>query len=673
MRAQTKNIGIQYLRGIAVISVLLYHFAPTYFRNGYLGVDLFFVISGYLIIPRMFAVFENENLWSDLRAFYIRRIRRLLPAHAFTILITLIAAFFLSKPGEHSLIAGQGLASLLLMANHGAKVFVGDYFNHGRNPLLHLWSLSIEEQIYLGLPLIFLFFRQFYFLTNPRFYSRSIKLAFVSLLLAISSLSLFVFLGSHFFGFPFQKSLMGFPSESLFYSVSARFWELGIGGILGMSSSRFALKYFENSVLRLVFFSTLTFLLISPISTTNTIFRVWSVLIISFLSLFCIRACEFKDLRKSSFFLPIVRTGDFSYPLYLVHFPVILIFRYSPISILDENRVIVRIASIFISFALAILVHNGIEYRWAVTNDNNQQVASFRSLTNRLLLPSLSLCSIVFILSSLNYLGLNPNPPNLRDGGDLDVNCQRDGNTSPCIYGHQGAKFLLIGDSQARSISQSFVDRVKQETGTAYVWTKAGCPFLMPQELENLMNDRASFAMKVESNSTQSCSNHNSDIINFIKNQTIDYIFLSQRSSSRFAQDFGVLPDRYNTAVSNSVRNLVSLSSSIKLFWIGPNIEFPDSRQFFSGNTLIWQSRYIAPKSFPKNEMSPYSFMDEAFIEQSLAKVNNVEFFKISETFCTPTSCSRWNNNRWTFLNMDHLSIHGAKILFLQLWPNVIN
>ena len=56
----------------------------------------------------------------------------------------------------------------------------------------------------------------------------------------------------------------------------------------------------------------------------------------------------------------------------------------------------------------------------------------------------------------------------------------------------------------------------------------------MPQELENLMNDRASFAMKVESNSTQSCSNHNSDIINFIKNQTIDYIFLSQTFSLLF-------------------------------------------------------------------------------------------------------------------------------------------
>ena len=147
---------IQVLRGLAVLAVVLFHAKESYFPLGYLGVDVFFVISGFVVTPLILRIFTEQAMgarrFSNLRDFYKRRFYRLAPALAVTLAISAISVFLLGPIADHQRFARQGIATLLLAGNLGASKYSGDYFSP--NPLVHTWSLSVEEQIYIFLPLI---------------------------------------------------------------------------------------------------------------------------------------------------------------------------------------------------------------------------------------------------------------------------------------------------------------------------------------------------------------------------------------------------------------------------------------------------------------------------------------------------------------------------------------
>ena len=150
---------IQQLRGFAVLAVVLFHANPRYFPQGFLGVDLFFIISGFLIIPIIKQIYDlptSERL-KALAAFYRRRYFRLYPALLLTIAITALVMLFFAPVGDHINFALQAVASLLFMGNFGAAKVAGDYFHPSPSPLIHTWSLGVEEQIYVVIPLLFVY------------------------------------------------------------------------------------------------------------------------------------------------------------------------------------------------------------------------------------------------------------------------------------------------------------------------------------------------------------------------------------------------------------------------------------------------------------------------------------------------------------------------------------
>ena len=144
---------IQLLRGLAVLLVVLYH-AKVVFRGGYIGVDVFFVISGY-VIGRLII---DELLTTDrlsFRAFYTRRFRRILPALALMLVVVVLVSPFLAPIGAGGQTNATAAASALFSANFYLFASeVGGYFaiTSTFNPLLHTWSLAVEEQFYLLIP-----------------------------------------------------------------------------------------------------------------------------------------------------------------------------------------------------------------------------------------------------------------------------------------------------------------------------------------------------------------------------------------------------------------------------------------------------------------------------------------------------------------------------------------
>ncbi len=144
--------GLDGLRALAVIAVLLYHASPDLMPGGFLGVEVFFVLSGYLITSLLLAEWQRQQQ-INLRGFWLRRLRRLLPAVLAVLVVTLaFAALFL--PDELAELRPQALAALAYVSNWQQILQQTSYFESvGRPPLLrHLWSLAVEEQFYLIWP-----------------------------------------------------------------------------------------------------------------------------------------------------------------------------------------------------------------------------------------------------------------------------------------------------------------------------------------------------------------------------------------------------------------------------------------------------------------------------------------------------------------------------------------
>lgn len=322
------------LRAVAVLSVLGYHAFPGYFPGGFFGVDVFFVLSGYLITSVLFA--HSRGAWSDFGEFYARRIRRIFPGAITVIAVTGAAGFLLLFPHEYRRLAAHIWASLFFVENILLARETG-YFDveAAGKPLLHYWSLAVEEQFYLLWPVLLVPF------------ARSAKMS--GLLIATILITSFVIAAFEVFT----------PTWN-FYSPVTRAWELASGAALtwyvrnhglGWLSARPAIAGF----LSLGALALLTgAIFVSPHSHTHP---GWVTLIpvLATATLLATGPTAFGNARLLAL-RPAVGIGLISYPLYLWHWPLL---SYAFIVAGDRGSTLLRLSLL----AAAVVLAWG-TYRW---------------------------------------------------------------------------------------------------------------------------------------------------------------------------------------------------------------------------------------------------------------------------------------------------------------------
>lgn len=286
---------IQALRGLAVLLVLVYHSGAGIAAAGYLGVDIFFVISGYLI-TRMVAgqIARGSFRFTD---FYLRRARRLLPAAYVTFALTTIAAVYLLDYREWNDFVLQLLGALTFTGNFALWQQAG-YFSGAAElkPLLHIWSLAIEEQYYLLLPLFLVFVARRFWLV-------------LTGILALASLTL-------------HMHWAGTDPAAAFYLLPSRGWELAVGSLLALAELR-GLRPGPGA--RLAFWPALVALIAVPVWGSGLLVPFDNALVCAATSVVIFRRHPVLAAGRANF--PLAWIGDISYSLYLVHWPAVALAR----------------------------------------------------------------------------------------------------------------------------------------------------------------------------------------------------------------------------------------------------------------------------------------------------------------------------------------------------------
>ena len=288
-----QSIRIQALRGISVLLVVLFHMGFNTFRNGWIGVDIFFVISGFL----MWHLYVDQIMNREIIGFYIKRLKRLLPALSVSILIAGLAFIPRLPFSQRNSMIDELSAAILGLSNIYYWLIDQHSSNSELRPLITLWSISLELQFYLLFPII-VFFTM-----------RSTKK--LSWLLS-SSFILFLILGY-------------FTYETKIYTLPGKLCEFLLGMVVASNLQKFE---YSRRKFQAANFSFLIFLVISLFvvlnDRNNMIWQVFAACISASYILF-----GFYNNDKNLLVIFLAKIGDFSYSIYLIHFPLFVFISYS--------------------------------------------------------------------------------------------------------------------------------------------------------------------------------------------------------------------------------------------------------------------------------------------------------------------------------------------------------
>lgn len=462
MSALKYRSDIDGLRAVAVLPVVVYHVDPLILPGGFLGVDIFFVISGYLISLILYRQQADGSF--RFRDFYVRRIRRLFPALILVLAATLGVGFFALFANEYDRLARHAVWAMAFLLNFRLIGETGyfDLVSYSK-PLLHLWSLSVEEQFYVYWPLLLLLFGRL-----------RVNLGRVLALCALASLTYAFWLGH-------------INPDTSYYHPLARFWELLAGASIAYMHHKNGLSWLPAGLARpwvrgALSIAGLLLIVSGVVAVTKTmqhpgLATLWPLVGVVAL----IAAGPKAPANRLLAFQPLVFIGLISYPLYLWHWPIL---SYARIAESGSPAPWMLWCGASIAVVLAWFTYRWIELPLRRSSARSRVTISLIVSMSALLGLSIAIAAYGGLpaRSSLQYLKVNESqmirPPH------QDDSCRKlfEGGTAPvyCRQHNGGARMIaLIGDSHGHAVFPGVSELAEKQGYGTLLLANSGCPPLM--------------------------------------------------------------------------------------------------------------------------------------------------------------------------------------------------
>jgi len=608
------------LRALAVSSVVIFHFFPKFLPSGFLGVDIFFIISGYLVTNNLIkTLFINKN---KLKLFYINRIKRLFPALFVFIFITTISISFIYIRTDLEKYTDSLFASITFWSNIYFWLD-GGYFggNDQIKPLLHLWSLSVEEQFYIFFPL---------FLILSFFLKKKIRFKIKYFIITITFFSFILWLYLNFIG----------GENPAFFLLPTRAWQFGMGALI-------SIIYIENrnfftNIKNYYFFLSLSLILIFVailISFNNQLQTI-------FVSLGTFGFLVFS-YNKNNFFIKIFRLsllkylGKISYSVYLYHWPIasILIYYY-----IEKIPFLISISGIFLSVILGNISYVYIEQVF------RKKVNFNYTLLILILSIILSYLSISIITKSKKNNLINM----FSSEGGNHFRCDVKsfipyGASRACILRkdtNNSKEIVILGNSHALMYGPLILNSIPTTINLKIVWIN-GC---LPTPNINISKKCLLMA--------------NKNLETIIDDRDVDYVLISSTWYENFYINNDLVKVKNNKLIEG-INNLIDkLEENKKKTYLFSPIAIPGS------DITSELPRKIKFKKLNNLKINEYLSSDKKIYEYKFSKINKYfeeklgdKYIKVYKDLCDNEKCYYGKKNILYFSDATHLSISGLNEL----------
>lgn len=609
------------LRGFAVLTVVIFHLFPSVLPGGFVGVDIFFVISGYLITSIILESIKTDDF--SFSAFYEHRIRRLLPPLLIVISTSFCAGWYLLLPDELALLSKHGGAGILFLSNV-VLFFETGYFDisaHAK-PFLHLWSLGVEEQFYILWPILII----------AALRVKANLLIVLSSVVIISLLISIIFSASN-------------PDFAFFLPFS-RIWELGLGGLVGFYHAQQKSEGFTNKKPLLHSFITFTaflVLLVSVVTIDKTITFPGAVALLPVFSV-CVLIMFGPTNKITKLFLEnriLVFFGAISYSLYLWHWPLFSFHEIVQNTTHRDARLAIFLASIVLATFSTFLLENPIR-------------KSRRPFQLWLLLfIALSLLIVSILIYKSEGYEHRFDPVMVKLNRDLkSINTLPPSEGSWCDELHDGfcsssgskPEYALFGDSHARALYWGMRDIFDANGASIVAVGRGRCP---PVYISNT-STRSDGCTKVVSEA----------IDKLIKDKNINTVFVTYNELG-----YADIESKANASTFLSLETILSMfrDSGKNVYYLHdvPNLGF-DARSCIPKSNLSsdWQpEKCFIPYSKYVQEQQPVT----GLYSEIVGKVSGVKEIFLADALCESGKCLAAEDEAIYYTDSHHLSLSGAK------------
>ncbi|CAI0896240.1 acyltransferase family protein [Serratia quinivorans] len=629
------------LRAVAILLVVLYHSGVTFLSGGFIGVDVFFVISGFLIGGIIYTELSNKTF--SYGRFYTRRIKRIAPALLVMLLICSILAFFYLSPLElkdFSLFSGSTILSVPnIMLWHKTNYFSP---NAELNPLLMTWSLGVEEQFYIFLPIILSIVIKF----NKKIVASVAVISIIS--------------------FVFCVILTKTNPLFSFFMLPTRAWELGMGVMLSIMHREGRFNSLSLRVKEIVFIVGLVFILFAAVNfDKHTSFPGYAAILPVLGSLFIILG----NGRISSILLGnrvMVFIGLVSYSWYLWHWPLLSFARLAIDSKLSVyNGLIISSIALFIAYLSYLFVET--PFRKGFKFENKKIILGYVIISTLLILPS----SIGYLLQGIpqrvNTAVAQAEIDKLERIADpclVGYGSTSYSKDKSCLANDQQDAVALVGDSHAAALRGGVEQYAKKSNMGVYQLTKASCPMLLG--VTRVISSYPSHASE--------CETYNKKVIELItSNEKIKTVIISAFWDSGVDDIDGgytVINSGQNglsalaSGLNDVIQNLTIADKKIILVMDVPFLNFNAVRAIDNQQIPLRRAanQFIQPTPLDNESTDDYRLPKEKVntLLTSVAKAQHIEVFNPTKNLCDTAGCKFKSNNRPLYYDDQHLTYLGS-------------